>query len=98
MMGKYWVPSREHMIKATSNAMFTRAMEQGYDVVVDNMNLSESSTRDFILIANRYNAEIEYVDFKTPLEVCIERDSKRECPIGEEVIRNTYNKYKEFYN
>lgn len=37
---------------------------------------------------------IEYKDFFTPLEVCIERDSKRENPIGEEVIRATYEKYK----
>ena len=37
---------------------------------------------------------IEYKDFFTPLEVCIERDSKRENPIGEEVIRATHEKYK----
>ena len=28
------------------------------------------------------------------LEVCIERNSKRENPIGEEVIRKTYERYK----
>lgn len=28
------------------------------------------------------------------VEVCIERDSKRENPIGEEVIRKTYERYK----
>ena len=37
---------------------------------------------------------IEYKDFFIPLEVCIERDSKRENPIGEEVIRKTYERYK----
>lgn len=37
---------------------------------------------------------IEYRDFFIPLEVCIERDSKRENPIGEEVIRKTYERYK----
>ena len=31
----------------------------------------------------------------TPLEECIERDSKRPNPIGEEVIRKTYEKYKD---
>ena len=30
----------------------------------------------------------------TPLQDCIERDSKRPNPIGEEVIRKTYEKYK----
>ena len=37
---------------------------------------------------------LEFKDFFIPLEVCIERDSKRDNPIGEEVIRATYNKYK----
>lgn len=32
------------------------------------------------------------------LEECIHRDSLRENPIGEEVIRNTYNKYKNLIN
>ena len=44
-----------------------------------------------------FHYTIEYKDFRTPLEECIERDSKRENPIGKEVITNTYNKYKEFY-
>jgi predicted kinase len=30
--------------------------------------------------------ELEFVDFFTPLQECIERDSKRPNPIGEEVI------------
>lgn len=31
---------------------------------------------------------------KLILCICIERDSKRENPIGEEVIRKTYERYK----
>lgn len=30
-----------------------------------------------------------------PLQECIDRDSKRPNPIGEEVIRKTYEKYKD---
>lgn len=41
-----------------------------------------------------FKYEIEFKDFKTPLQDCIDRDSKRPNPIGEEVIRNTYEKYK----
>lgn len=39
--------------------------------------------------------ELEFKDFFTPLQDCIERDSKRPNPIGEEVIRKTYEKYKD---
>lgn len=33
--------------------------------------------------------------FDISLEECIERDSKRENPIGEKVINETYRKYKD---
>ena len=39
--------------------------------------------------------ELEIKDFfNIPLQDCIDRDSKRPNPIGEEVIRKTYEKYK----
>lgn len=72
-----------------------------YDIVIDNMNLNpkELSWLKYLVEshenANEY--EIEVVDFKTPLNVCLERDSKRTEPIGAEVINRTYEKYKWFY-
>lgn len=39
--------------------------------------------------------KLEFKDFFIPLQECIERDSKRPNPIGEEVIRKTYEKYKD---
>lgn len=75
MLGKYWVPSREHLVSDIKKDFMVSAMEFGYDIVVDCYSL-------------------EYKDFFIPLEVCIERDSKRENPIGEEVIRKTYERYK----
>ena len=39
--------------------------------------------------------ELEFKDFFIPLQECIERDSKRPNPIGEEVIKKTYEKYKD---
>lgn len=39
--------------------------------------------------------KLEFKDFFTPLQECIDRDSKRPNPIGEEVIRKTYEKYKD---
>jgi predicted kinase len=43
---------------------------------------------------SEFKYEIEFKDFFIPLEECIKRDALRENPIGEEIIRNTYNKYK----
>ncbi|WCF56901.1 polynucleotide kinase [Bacteroides phage PhiCrAssBcn1] len=99
MLGKYWVPSREHLVSDIKKDFMVSAMEFGYDIVIDNMNLNPKEVEyyenlvDSVLgYANCYS--LEYKDFFIPLEVCIERDSKRENPIGEEVIRKTYERYK----
>ena len=101
MCGQYWVPSREEFISNVKTAFIMRALDMKYDIVVDNMNLNpkELSWLKYMVesheCANEY--EIETIDFKTPLNVCVERDSKRPNPIGEEVITKTYERYKWFY-
>lgn len=99
MLGKYWVTSREHLVSDIKKDFMVSAMEFGYDIVVDNMNFNpkeieyyENLVDSTLGYMNCYS--LEYKDFFIPLEVCIERDSKRENPIGEEVIRKTYERYK----
>ena len=99
MLGKYWVTSREHLVSDIKKDFMVSAMEFGYDIVVDNMNFNpkeieyyENLVDSTLGYMNCYS--LEYKDFFIPLEVCIERDSKRENPIGEEVMRKTYERYK----
>lgn len=105
MFGKYWVPSRESLISRVKRPFLYYSMLEGYDIIIDNMNLNDKEVEFYenaIKIYNKeveqglnYNKyEIEFKDFFIPLEECIRRDSLRENPIGEEIIRNTYNKYK----
>ena len=99
MFGSYWVPSREEFIKESTRMILMKAASLKYDIVVDNMNLSESSKSLFVEFANIYGYEIEYKDFKTPLEECLLRNSWRkgdEC-IDEKVITEIYNKNLWFY-
>ena len=56
------------------------------------------ANNSFFSKENDVKYEIVYKDFPTPLEVCIERDSKRESPIGEKTIRSIYARYKDQYN
>lgn len=107
MLGPYWVPEREHLVSIEMSDFIYYAMTLGYDIVIDNMNLNKKywdSIQDqinafncniFINVLNkRYT--LEFKDFfDVSLEECIERDSKREHPIGEKVITETYNKYKD---
>ena len=101
MCGLYWVPSREEFISNIKTNFIIKALDMKYDIVIDNMNLNpkELSWLKYLVEshenANEY--EVEVIDFKTPLNVCLERDSKRTDPIGAEVISRTYEKYKWFY-
>ena len=103
MFGKYWVPDRrEQLVKDTFMYALRQAMYMGYDIVIDNMsNLNPKHQKEYIDLVNENNSfeespkyEIEFKWFDTPVEVCIERDSKRENPIGEKVIKQQWSKYR----
>lgn len=110
MLGKYWVPNRESLINAIYEAFLNQAMLEGYDIVLDNMNLNQKTLAEIKETVEEFNKwislspvdlhyDIKYQTFfDTSLEECIARDAKRENSIGEKTIRNTYNKYKDIIN
>jgi tRNA uridine 5-carbamoylmethylation protein Kti12 len=89
MLGKYWIPSREPMVAAMKDGFVEEAILLRLDMVVDNMN-NNKEIEYWKNWANLHNYDLEFKNFQD----CIERDSKRPNPIGEEVIRKTYEKYK----
>lgn len=102
MLGKYWVPEREQLVRYIFQRSLLEAMNLGYDIVIDNFNnLNPTHQVEYKRMTDFYNHNrlshmyiIEDKVFNTPLETCIERDSKRENPIGEKVITEAYDKYK----
>lgn len=110
MFGVYWVPSREPLVEVICNSFLNEAMLRGYDIVLDNMNLNQKTLAEieetvevFNKWISQFPIELHYnikyqTFFDTPLEECIARDAKRENPVGEEVIRNIYNEYKDTIN
>lgn len=109
MCGKYWVPAREHYIEACKGLILISAMNFQFDtIIIDEMNLNPKESgklKGEITMVNdafksgqdKYVVEIK--DFTdVPLDICLERDSKRENPIGENVIRGIFNKYQILYN
>lgn len=109
MLGTYWVPSREKLINSIYDSFLSEATLAGYDIVIDNMNLNKKTIQEIEKYVKDFNEwisqsplnvnyTVEYKTFfDTPLETLIERDSKRELPVGEKVIRELYNKYKSEY-
>ena len=99
MLGKYLVPEREPLVLAIQEQAIIEALEHDYDIIIDNTNLKKE------LVDNYYSLTLAFGHhefrtknfFDTPLSVCIERDKNRENSVGEQVIRNFYNKYKDIY-
>lgn len=98
----YWVPSRESLVRQIREAAIRSAQDFGYNIVVDCMNLNPLEIQELHDLVSEYNHfgslkyVIRYQDFfDVPLETCIERDSKRPRPIGPEVIRGIYEKYRD---
>ena len=103
MLGPYWITDREPLVSDIKLRMAEEAMNRGYDIVVDNMNLNPKEVKYWKNVVGTqngdpdgYDYEIEFKDFFIPLEECIRRDAMRPNPIGEKVIRETWKRYKHF--
>lgn len=94
MLGKYWIPSREKLLKEIKGDFMLAAMELGYDIIIDNMNLNPKELKFYQSVIQETKYIIEFKDFFLHLEECIKRDKLRENPIGESIIRSTYERYK----
>ncbi len=95
MFGKYWVPHRENLIENTELNIAEKAIQMGWSVIVDDTNLNPVYINRWKGLANSLNSEIEFKEFKVSLDEAIKRDSNRENPVGESVIRKFYNTYYE---
>lgn len=103
MLGDYWVPNREKIVTELYNKFISSALVEGYNIVVDNMNLSTKTVSVLEKIVTSFNSQqtsycykIEFKDFFIPVDECIRRDAMRPNPIGETVIRQTWKRYKNF--
>lgn len=104
MLGDYWVPDREKLVAKIYKETIMSAIESGYNVIVDNMNLNPKTIKELESLCKYYydisigteTIEIEYKDFFIPLDQCIANDLKRSNPIGSKVIKQTWRRYAPF--
>lgn len=98
MLGPYWIPSREFLITEIEHSILETALDEGFDIVIDNMNLNASITNDYIKIIEESDTMYTFKEFlDVDVETCIERDKQREHSVGEEVIRKTHLKYSHLF-
>jgi predicted kinase len=61
---------------------------------VDATNLSTHERRQWIKMAKSFGYEVQAVFFDVPLEVCLERNSKRDRSVSEDIMRKMAEKLK----
>ena len=66
MLGPYWVPKREDLVSNTKRNIAYNAIQYGYDIVVDNMNLNPKEVNFWKEIINIHNNAIKDPDLVRP--------------------------------
>lgn len=94
MRGDYWVPEQEDLITKWEVSCMELAMAKGFNIIMDSTNLNPIFVNRLlktIYVWNNYT--VDFKVFDTPVEVCIERDAKRESPVGAAVIHRMNNNF-----
>lgn len=82
----------EGIVLKERNRLIREALAAGKNVVSADTNLNSKHVTGISAIAREFGAEVETKDFlDVPLADLIERDSKREKPVGEQVIRKMFH-------
>ena len=86
--------SNEEFVIKVRDFIIEESITSGKDIIVDDTNLDPSHIKRFNEIAKSNGVEVEIVDFTDiSLQTCLDRDSKRETPVGDKAIMFMYNKY-----
>jgi predicted kinase len=90
-----WSRENEKFILAIRDDIIINALTKGYSIIIDDTNFSSKHEESLKRIASQLHAEFEINDsfLDVPLSVCIDRDSKREKPVGNKVIVEMHNQY-----
>lgn len=89
----HWTRGNEKMICDMRDAMVARSLQSGHTVLVDDTNFASSHEARLRQIATEQHAEFEIKDFVVDFEEALERDAKREHPVGYTVLKQQWNDY-----
>lgn len=91
-----WNKQNEYVAQQAAMQGLLAAVKEGRDCVWDNTNLVPAPLKRIkSLLYLHPEVEFQVASFMhVPIEECIERDARREKPVGEEVIRRLEKSYK----
>jgi predicted kinase len=88
-----WSEDNERLVLEIRNAIIIKSLINLRDVIVDDTNFAEKHVTTIQKIAEEYGASFEVKDFDVPLEVCLDRNRKRDSSVPDKVIIDMHNKY-----
>lgn len=84
----------EDLVTTIEHQSIVEALDNGYSVIVDATNFRNEHLFRGMCTGLDFDAEFVLVDFThVSMEECIRRDSQRENPVGENVIKRMNEKY-----
>ncbi len=98
MLNNKYEPSMQDLLRKVEVTLIYPYLASGYDVIIDDTNLKDERVQtikdDFAqIVAQDGVYEVEEKWIELDVEECIGRDALRDKPVGEEVIRDMYEKY-----
>ncbi len=91
--------SNEKFVLQLRNHLIVTALINGKHVIVDDLNLSAKNKSKIDQIVSDFNMEhndnvqVEVREVNASLPTCLERDAKRDKPVGKKVIRDLHRQF-----
>ena len=94
----YYSPEQERFIREMQTSLIIDMLRDNPHLIVDNTNLKERDVRELKRHCVGWwngapSISVEILEFHTPLEECIRRDSLRAVPVGAERITEMYQRW-----
>jgi predicted kinase len=89
----------EKFVKKVRDILIIKALEEGKNVIVDDLNLSSKNEIRIKQLVGEYSKSsgsqvtVEVKEMDTPIEECLARDAKRAKPVGARVIKDLYRQF-----
>ena len=92
--GVQYSKKHEKFLGVARRTLCNQVLSNGYNLVVDNCNLSPAAVRELEALASQFGATLEWHSFTdVPVETCITRDAQRPNPVGRKVIMRMYDDF-----
>ncbi len=78
----------ESLTREASQVLAVHFLQKKMNVIIDDTNLNAVTLHNWVDLARKVSAKHEIIQMLTPWLECVIRDSKREKPVGNTVIKN----------